>query len=376
MKKFDLVIIGSGPSGSMAAQLAASKKLSVAIIEKAILPRYKTCGGGLVFRGRNRISLNISETIEKEFKEIDVYFENTNLHFRSQRDVPIISLVMRDKFDALLTQKAIKEGVTMFENTCLKNINFEKEITLTTSRGEIKTEYVIGADGALSPTAKLGGWKETRRLIPALEYEIKVSTQDWERLSKNVRFDVDAVPFGYAWCFPKANHLSIGVCSFKKQRIDLKYYYKKYLDSLGIREIGEENAHGFQIPITPRTDGFVKNNLFLVGDAAGFADPLTAEGISNALFSGQLAAKAISQYFGKPKLAAAFYEQDLKEKLLPELKTSGLLSWIFYSQPKFRNLLIQRYGQRGCEILTDIFLGKQPFPKDIKKKLLQTLPLP
>jgi flavin-dependent dehydrogenase len=59
------------------------------------------------------------------------------------------------------------------------------------------------ADGALSPVAKITGWKETRTIIPAQEHEVTVSAKDFERLSKNVRFDINAIPLGYGWYFPK-----------------------------------------------------------------------------------------------------------------------------------------------------------------------------
>ncbi len=375
MEKFDIAVIGSGPAGAMAAYVAASENLSVLMIEKETLPRYKTCGGGLVHRGRRILPFDISGTLEKEFHEIEVFFENSDQYFVTKRSQPIISMVMRDQFDARMTQHALEKGVQLHENTQLLSIDFGETMVLKTNRGEFKSRYLIAADGALSPTAKMAGWKESRTLIPALEFEVKVGQEDFQRLSKKVRFDVDTVPYGYAWCFPKSNHLSIGVCCLKKQKIDLRSLYKGYLKKLGITEVIKETGHGFQIPIAPRKDGFVKQNVFLVGDAAGFADPLTAEGISNAIYSGKLAAAAIVSNFDHPEMAANAYQTNLDKKLLPELKTANLLAWIFYAQPKMRNWLINRFRQKGCEYLTDVFMGEKAFPDKIKKKLKQHLPL-
>jgi geranylgeranyl reductase family protein len=375
MESFDVAVIGSGPAGAMAAYEAASKNLSVLMIEKETLPRYKTCGGGLVHRGRRKIPFDISETLEKEFHEIEVFFENSDHYFVTKRSQPIISMVMRDQFDAKFTQQAVEMGVRLIENTQLLSIDFGETMVLKTNRGMFKSRYLIAADGALSPTAKMAGWKDSRTLIPALEFEVKVGQEDFLRLSKKVRFDVDTVPYGYAWCFPKSTHLSLGVCCLKKQKIDLRSIYKDYLKKLGITEVIEETGHGFQIPIAPRNDGFVKQQVFLVGDAAGFADPLTAEGISNAIYSGQLASAAIASHFNHPDLASTAYQANLEKKLLPELKTSNLLGWIFYAQPKMRNRLINRFGQKGCEYLTDVFMGEKAFPDKIKQKLKQHIPL-
>ncbi|WP_375582554.1 geranylgeranyl reductase family protein [Cyclobacterium xiamenense] len=376
MKPYDIAIIGTGPAGAMAAYTAAAGGKSVLLIEKEQLPRYKTCGGGLVFRGRSRLPFALDGTVEKECREIEVYFEGSDQYFLTRREEPIISMVMRDSFDSLLVAKAREKGAALVQQCSLLGLQQEEdEVLLQTSTGQFRTRYLIAADGALSPTAKLAGWEESRKLIPALEYEVRVNSEDFARLSQRTRFDVDAVPYGYAWCFPKKNHLSIGVGCLKKQKINLKAYYEAYLEKLGIREIRSASAHGFQIPIAPRQSGFSRGRVFLTGDAAGFADPLTAEGISNALYSGELAARALVTHGNAVRQAGESYQQLLEERLLPELKTSSLMAWVFYAQPQVRKWLLQKYGQRGCEILTDMFMGKKPFPDNLKQKLTDKIPL-
>lgn len=376
MKTYDIAVIGTGPAGAMAAYTAAAGGKSVLLIEKEQLPRYKTCGGGLVFRGRSRLPFALDGTVEKECREIEVYFEGSDHYFLTRREQPIISMVMRDSFDSLLVDKAREKGAELLQQCALQGLQEEdEELLLQTSRGAFRTRYLIAADGALSPTAKLAGWEDSRKLIPALEYEVEVNPADFERLSRRTRFDVDAVPYGYAWCFPKKSHLSIGVGCLKKQKINLKAYYAAYLEKLEIREIRSASAHGFQIPIAPRQSGFSRGRVFLAGDAAGFADPLTAEGISNALYSGELAAQALVASGESVGQAGETYQRLLEERLLPELKTSSLMAWVFYAQPQVRNWLLQKYGQRGCEILTDMFMGNQPFPDNLKQKLADRIPL-
>ena len=374
MRHFDVAIIGSGPSGASTAFYLGKKGISTVIIEKETLPRYKTCGGGFVNRGRKNMPFDISEVIEKEFYAVDSYF-NKNLHYQSKKEEPIITMIMRDAFDHLLVKKAKEFGVTLLENHTLKNIDFkDNKAILTTSKENISTDFVIAADGVLSPTAKMAGWKEeTRNLIPALEYEVEVSKEDFNRLSKQVRFDIDAVPFGYAWSFPKKNHLSLGVLTTKKRKINLKEYYKKYLETLGIKEIINEEAHGFQIPIAPRTDGFVKQNVFLIGDAAGFAEPITAEGISNAILSGKYVAEAIIESNLNRDLAEEKYLEKLNIKLLPELKSGVILSKFFYNNNAIRNYVLKNNGQKFSDLMVDILHGDKPFPTNVSKKLKEKI---
>ncbi|AFL85678.1 geranylgeranyl reductase family protein [Belliella baltica DSM 15883] len=375
MKHYDVVVVGSGPAGGMAAYEASKAGLSVAILEKESLPRYKTCGGGLVFRGRDMLPFDISNVIEKEYNDLYIYFDHLDQPLFAHRTYPVVTMVMRDKFDQLIIENAKSFGATLLENHTLKGLEFGDKLTLKTSQGDISATYVIAADGVLGPTAKFAGWTETRQLIPALEYEVEVPQDVYERLAKEARFDIDVIPKGYGWCFPKKNHLSIGVGTFKKRKINLREHYYAYLKILGIDDVLSEQAHGFQVPISPRKDGFVKNNVFLTGDSAGFADPLTAEGITNSLYSGGLAAQAISQHFNDPAQAEAKYLEDLNLRLLPELKFAGYLAHLFYNQKTIRNYLMKSNGQRYCDKITDVYTGHLELNKDIKDRIIKNLGL-
>lgn len=375
MKTFDVAIIGSGPAGASAAFELSKSGISTVIIEKEILPRYKTCGGGLVFRGRKKMPFDVSTVVDKEFYEVDTYFAKTSYKFTTAREQPIVSMIMRDAFDNLIVEKAKENGVELLQNHKVLDISFGDEQIIHTSEGDIKAKFIIAGDGALSPVSKIAGWKETRTLIPALEYEVEVSTSDFKRLSKNVRFDVDVIPFGYGWCFPKKNHLSIGVGVFvkTKQKIDLKKHYADYLKVLGIDEIISEEAHGFVIPVSPRTDTFVQNNVLLIGDSAGFADPITAEGISNAILSGVLAAQSIVESKLDSDLASKLYHDKLEKSILPELRTGVVLAKFFYEKRILRNLFLKNHGQFLANAITEVFMGERTYPKDYKASLRRKL---
>ncbi len=372
---YDVAVIGSGPSGASAAFQAAKQGLKTIIIEKENLPRYKTCGGGFVFRGRKDMPFDISSVVEREFKNVDIVFGAKQLAFNTKRESPIVTMIMRDAFDHLIVKKAQEHGVELLQGEALKELKCGEIAKLITSTQEVQAKFVIAADGALSPTAKLAGWQETRMMCPALEYEIEVSDEDFKRLSASARFDIDAVPLGYGWCFPKKNHLSVGVGNFMKNKKtpELKKYYKDYLNTIGVKNVLKSEAHGFIIPITPRSDGFVKGNVFLIGDAAGFADPVTAEGISNAIYSGKIVAKAIAESNHNIKQAEMNYNTMLNEKLLPELKTGVKLAKLFYENKTLRNLMLKQFGQHLADAMTDVFMGERTYPRDFKKSIRRRL---
>ncbi|MDO6801861.1 NAD(P)/FAD-dependent oxidoreductase [Wenyingzhuangia sp. 1_MG-2023] len=374
MSQYSVAIVGSGPSGASAAFHLAKAGIKTVILEKEILPRYKVCGGGLVYRGRKEMPFDVSDVVDIEFNKIDVYM-GKNLHFQTEREKPIVSLVMRDAFDKLIVDKAKELGVDLIQSCKVQKINkVVNGIELETTQGIVKAQFVIAADGVYSQVAKMAGWKEeTRNLIPALEYEIEVNDADFERLSKEIRFDIDAIPAGYGWCFPKKNHLSIGVGAILKDDQKIKEYCAEYINFLGIEEIISIEKHGYQIPVTSRLDGFVKDNVFLIGDAAGFADPLTAEGISNAILSGKLAAEAIASSEGDSEKAAKMYTDIIENTIMPELLTSMKLARLFYGSKVVRKFLLKKYGQRFSEALTDIFMGEKNYPKDVNEKLKEKL---
>ena len=165
--------------------------------------------------------------------------------------------------------------------------------------------------------------------------------------------------------------IGVGVLRKSKDNLNLKAFYQAYLKTLGIESVISEDAHGFVIPVSPRTDCFVKNKVFLTGDTAGFADPIVAEGLSNAILSGTLCAEALSESNLDEAKSAELYVEKLNKNLLPELKTGVMVAKMFYESQTIRNMLLSKYGQLFAEAMTDVFTGKRTYPADYKKALRQ-----
>ncbi|GAK96340.1 hypothetical protein JCM19294_1853 [Nonlabens tegetincola] len=369
---FQVAVIGAGPAGASAAYKLGIAGVSCILIEKQKLPRYKVCGGGLVYRGLNSMSFDISSVIERQFDTIDIFLKNGK-SIKTSSTEPMVTMIMRDSFDHLITKKAQEAGVQLQDQTKLTAINHDNQvIQVVTDKGSWNVEAIIAADGVYSPTARMSGWKnETRHLAPALEYEVYVTDAEFKKHKDIVRFDIDAIKSGYGWSFPKKDHLSVGVGAFgvDKKKTDLKSLCMDYMKRIGINEVTHIDKHGFNVPVTPRTDGFVKNNVFLTGDAAGFADPLTAEGISNAIRSGNLAAQSIIENANNIKIAGERYLELLNDDLLPQIKTAQQLAKWFYSHPKLRNVVLNKYGQEFADYVAGIFAGTKTYPENVTKRL-------
>jgi flavin-dependent dehydrogenase len=232
-------------------------------------------------------------------------------------------------------------------------------VRLDTTGGPLTAAFVLAADGAASGMARRAGWRDGRHLIPALEYEIQVDDRTFERFARSPRFDIGIVPYGYAWVFPKAAHLSVGALTTRRGPMNLHRQLEEYLRVIGLTPRAVER-HGFVIPLRPRSGPLARGRMLLVGDAAGLADPMTAEGISFAVRSGRLAAEAILAGALDPERVAAAYQAALAP-LLRELRVARTLARVLYCHPRARRWLLGRVGQRFVEAMTDVCAGARTY---------------
>lgn len=359
---YDVIVVGSGPAGACAAWGLAKAGVAVAVIEKAALPRYKTCGGGIVGRARRALPVDVHHVIEQDCPTAQLNFLPAGLSFTTHRPTPIISMTMRDQFDHALLSAAQAAGATVHQRCAVENVSYHGDfVTVATNVGTMSAGFIVAADGALSTVARKMGMADGRLLIPALEYEIPVPQDRLDTFHGTARFDFGLFPQGYAWAFPKRGHLSIGVLSMAQRGSDLKRAMARYLDLLGCRSVTQVERHGYVIPIRPRRGPFVDKRVLLVGDAAGFADPVTGEGISFAIRSGQMAAQSLIDGHLEEDFVVNTYTHALAETILLELRRGQLLARLLYDFPLIRSWAFSRQGQRLCEAVTDVMAGTKQY---------------
>lgn len=361
--ELDVAIVGAGPAGASAALALGGRGLRVGIIEKAVPPRYKTCGGGVLSRAAALLPVAIQSAVERECRTAEMVNHSPGLRFLCRRAGPIVSMVMRDRFDHLITQAAQAAGAQLLSGTRVAEIvAMENHVRLMTTAGEIQARFLIAADGANSVVARQTRVPELRGVVPALECEVAYAPEVMEPLMHAVRFDFGVVPAGYAWVFPKRDHLSIGVLTTRRGAANLPEYYRRYLEILGLPATPlREERHGYIIPCRPRDGMFSVPRVLFVGDAAGLADPVTAEGITAGILSGQLAAQAILRGECSEPAVKRIYRTTLQEKLLADLRVARWLAWILYDCPRLRAGLLSRHGQRLSELLTQIVTGETTY---------------
>jgi geranylgeranyl reductase family protein len=355
---FDVAVIGAGPAGSSAALMLARNGFAVVLLEKAALPRYKTCGGGVLHRAFKLLPPGAEAVVGRSFHSVALNFLGTEMNFITTRSQPIVHLTMRADLDCLLAHEAEKAGAQLVESCPVKRVNVQNDfVEIISDREKFRAKFVIAADGVHSATAKSAGWSELPILAPALEHEIYLADEDFARFSPMPRFDFNAIDGGYAWVFPKRTHLSVGILSTHRKCTGLQTKLAAYLKQLGITRVQKTEKHGWLIPLVPRREPLARGRVLLAGDAAGLVDPVMAEGISHALHSGQLAAAALAECRLDVAKVSHTYQSLLEKHILRELRAARFLAKFLYHHPKIRNGAFRLGGQRLCEFVTDVVMG-------------------
>ena len=370
-KSFDVIIIGAGVAGSSAAYDLGKAGLKVLVLEKEKLPRYKTCGGGIVLRAVNLLPFEISPVVQTRISSADVFDHENKIRFIIKRDKPIIYFVMRADLDNYILSKAMEKGTVVFDQYEVKEIiTLTDGVEVKTNSQTFSAKYVIAADGAIGISMSLFKLNQQIVRVPAIENEIVVDDKTLKQFKDVARFDFGFVPHGYGWVFPKRNHLSVGVAFMKKVNQSIHMWFKKYLDLLEINQgnIISSQKHGYVIPLIRGKTNCCTGRILFAGDNLGFIDPLTAEGISYAIETGQLAAHAIIGNYPDYIEVVKDYTSGV-DKVHIEIKSARFLSKVVYGPLVLRKFIFKHYGNQLCQLLADVITEKKKYSGIIKDPL-------
>ncbi len=367
--RYDVVVVGTGPAGSTAAYHLARAGVRVALVERETLPRHKTCGGGLVPRAIRWLPADIAPVVEHECRAVAVGLHPQDWSFVCRRADPIIRMTRRAPLDQLLARAAVDAGAELLAPWKAGAVVRQSgQVRLETDRGPLDASAVIAADGATGAVSGAAGWAAGRRAAPALEIEAYVDSATLARFGECARVDFGISRRGYAWVFPKTDHLSIGVLSTARGKVALGAAIEAYLHHLGIVPRGTVR-HGYVIPLRPERPPFTRGRVMVVGDAAGLADPLTAEGISYAALSGRLAAQALIDAQLDAARAGPAYDAALRRHVLPDLRAARILARVVYGPVPLQAVAYRVLGRALANAITDVAFGEGSYARSLARRL-------
>lgn len=328
--QFDALIVGGGPAGSTAARELAAAGARVLLLDRAHFPRYKACGGGIPLRTERMLPFPIDAVVEDSVHLLDVARAG-RMRFVRDSGQPFAHMVMRDRFDALLLERAKDAGAEVRQGAAVRSLERTGgRVTLRTEDGfEAGAPFVVCADGAHSPVGRMAGLGEGIAECAAWEVEVRAPTAALRRYRSRALIQLGYAPWGYAWLFPKAGVLSIGIVLPRDQAGTLKQHVRAYLRRLRLEDADVAVQKGHKIRFRRGHEPIADDRVLLAGDAAGLADEFTEEGISYAVHSGRLAAKNVLRALhGAAPLTA--YERDIDAELMPELEAARVIGHMFY----------------------------------------------
>lgn len=343
---YEVVVVGAGPAGSTAAYLLTQNNVKTLLIEKEDLPRRKTCGGGLTnktVRLLERVfdyspgDLIRERTINFESLDCRVGFGEKTLKSFTISDE--LYFTDRRDYDYFLFREAETNDLETLIGEGVSTVDFRNN-SLSTERGEsIEYGHLLAADGVHSPIRKAlveeghvngSHWYDLLALgleayVPREQAPHHYSDAEWVDLHLGV------VNWGYGWVFPHEDELLLGVGGLRTENDDLRRSLMDYGEMLGF-DLNGVKIKGHPIPFGNYLKEPYHDNVLLLGDAGGFADPITGEGIFYAQRSGELGAVA---YLDQPNGSAGRrYTQLIKNHVLPEMTGAWRLRPLIYGGPR------------------------------------------
>jgi geranylgeranyl reductase family protein len=332
MEVWDAIVVGAGPAGCAAAYDLAVAGQSVLLLDKSDFPRSKACAGGLTAKAVKTLRYSIDPLVRAVVRRVQLENEGLSTSLRSRE--PICVMTVRAEFDAYCLGKTIAAGAAFRKLSAVREIVRSKNgVQLTTADRTDHARFLIGADGASGQIRRLCG--EGAWFSAGFALEVQTPTPKGE---VDLTFDFGAVPRGYAWVFPKGNHLNVGVYSQSSAagltRSGLLHYVKQRLGVDAADHVtGQYLGMGAETCGVDYVRAGLRDRVLLVGDAGGFADPLTGEGIYGALLSGRAAADAVLSELRGDGTAAEVFAESVRG-YRQTLRFSARAAAAFYRNPE------------------------------------------
>lgn len=351
---WDVVVVGGGPAGLAAAVTAARAGASVAVLERATHPRYKTCGGGLIGTSRAIAEGWIDIPVRQSIDAASFTLHGGREFTRRHKGSPLLGLVMRDEFDHALRKAAQESGAVIREQALVRSVDSGESVaTARLVDGEtVSGRVLVGADGSGGVTARRVG-AAYAQVDVGLEVELPVRgglAAEWEG---RIHVDWGRLPGSYGWVFPKGDRLTVGVIGDRRQGGQLKAYLAEFVAVLGLSGLEPLQDSGHLTRCRSGDSPLGTGRILLAGDAAGLLEPWTREGISFALRSGALAGAAAVADDPIPA-----YRAGLERELLPEMAAGRRLLAAFQRSPKPFHLAMRT--PPGWRAFTQLCRGELP----------------
>ncbi|MDQ4018754.1 MAG: geranylgeranyl reductase family protein, partial [Actinomycetota bacterium] len=325
VKRYDTIVVGAGPAGSTTAYRLAREGASVLLLDRAVFPRDKPCGGGVTMRAAKQLPFSIDPVVEHVVTTAELRLGHRRTADRGRGGV-LAYMTQRRRLDHLLAETAAAAGAEFRDGVKVTAVETDPAGAKVTVAGErVRADAVVGADGVNGATARalrLGG---NRTVGVALEGNLGNEKLPPDRFRGRFLIDLGTIPGGYGWIFPKGDHVNVGVGGWESEGPRLREHLATLCEAHGIRVGDLDELRGFRLPCRAHDSTLAHGRGLVVGDAAGLVDPLTGDGMFEAFLSGRFAAEAVVKLLSGEEETLEPYGTRVTRHLAPLLWASWSL---------------------------------------------------
>ncbi|MEE8421676.1 MAG: geranylgeranyl reductase family protein [Dehalococcoidia bacterium] len=341
----DVIVVGAGPAGSTVARELAIRGRDVLLLDRARFPRDKPCGGAVTVRSASLLPFDLSPIVEDVVSGAHLRLGDGR-QVERMADRPLAYMTQRSRFDHFLVEHAQEAGAEFRDGAAghVRTIRQHDDGFDVQTDGVVhRARSLIGADGANGVVGALLGFEHPRESAVALEAHVPYPDGVPPWLRGRVALQFGWMAGGYGWLFPKGDHINVGVGGWKaivgsRLRPSLDRLCRAYdIDPATLTHL-----RGHHLPMMRPGAPLWAGGALLVGDAAGLVDPLSGEGIYQALASAVAAAPAVDDYLAGVTQSPAGYQRTVERELLPDIVASHTLTEILHAWPLPFVTLIQR----------------------------------
>jgi geranylgeranyl reductase family protein len=336
--EWDVAVVGAGPAGLSAAAAAAKAGARTVVLERAVHPRYKTCGGGLIGTSLAAVGADLPLPVRERIDAATFTLRGKH-EFTRRADDELLVMVLREEFDDALRQAAGAAGAVVRQRTLVRLVGEDSSAAWArlADGTEVRAKTLVGADGSAGVTGRYLG-VDFSQVDLGLEVEVVAPAPVRSEWSGRILIDWGPIPSSYGWVFPKADRLTVGVIAPRGKSEQTKSYLRAFIDRLGLSSFPVLNDSGHLTRCRAQSSPLRRGRVLVAGDAGGLLEPWTREGISFALRSGSAAGAFAAKAALSPDQKSAGqaleeYVQAVHQRLVPEMDAGRRVLAAFSRHP-------------------------------------------